>query len=148
MATIKIESYNPVDMQKLADDVTGIDFGSVVRGNHNSTAVVIKPVADGGTFDQLALFLEDDGGLNHCQFGKYASSSPITGIEPGDNRLSDYFVEASGVSDVSEIPGLSDDGIVLTAGAPEYVWIDVEAGIGETNLGAQGVNFRFVFEYV
>ena len=148
MASMKIETYNPTNMQMVSSDVTGVDFGNVVRGNHNTSAVVIRPVADGGTFDQLALFLENAGGLTHCQFGKYVNSAAVTGITPGDPQLSDYFVEAAGISDVSQIAGLSDNGIVLDAGAPEYIWVDVEAGVGETNLGAQSVNFRFVFEYV
>lgn len=145
---MKIEAYNPADMQKIADDITGVDFGAVVLGNHNSEAVVIRPVADGGTFNQLALFLEDDNGLSHCQFGMYKSATPVAGILPGDPRLSDYFIETMGISDASQIAEYSDQGLVLDAGTPEYVWLDVEAGTGETNLGASTVNLRFVFEYV
>ncbi|MBD3261252.1 MAG: hypothetical protein GF334_06140 [Candidatus Altiarchaeales archaeon] len=145
---MKVETYNPSNMQLISGDVSGVDFGTVVRGNHNGTAVVILPKAEGGeTLSALALFLENNGGLNHSQFGKYKSSTATQGITPGSNYLSDYFVEARGVSDLTNLSALSDRGLVLTASSPEYIWMDVEVGNSESSLGEESVNFRFIFEY-
>jgi hypothetical protein len=135
-------------MALISSDATTVDFGTVARGQHNSKTVAIRPVAVAEMFSQIALFLENNGGLDHTVFGKFKSATPIAGIEPGDPRLSDYFVQAPGVSDFSAWTELSDYGLELDAGTPEYVWIDAEAGTSETNLGDTTINLRFVFEYV
>jgi len=146
---MKVEQYNPSDMQLLDSDVTGVDFGNVVKGNHNDEAIVVKPVADMGMdFQILAMFLEDNAGLDHSQFGKYQNSTGVTGVTPGSNYLSDYFVETPGISDAADIGSVSDNGILFNAGAPEFAWLDVEVGSSETVLGQSSVNYRFVFEYV
>jgi len=144
---MKISTYNPVDMVQISAGVSGVDLGNVLRGNHNETAVVVKPVADTGeNLTLLAMFLEDNADLTHTQFGKFKSATPIQGITPGSNYLSDYFVETPGIQDVSGIYAFSDNGLLLNASAPEYVWLDAEAGSTETS-GSTTVNYRFVFEY-
>jgi hypothetical protein len=147
MAGLKISSYNPVDMTLLSADATGIDFGEVIIGQHNTEAVAIKPVADGITFTALALFLESANGVDHSQFGKYKSSTAVLGITPGSDYLSDSFIPITGISDASLIGVYSDFGIVYDNTTPEYSWLDVEAGSAETAIGSSTVNFRFVFEY-
>lgn len=145
---MRVDQYNPVNMTLLASDITGVDFGSVVKGNHNSSAIVIKPVAEGSeTITQLALFLEDNAGMNNTQFGKFKNAAPTPGIAAGSAYLSDYFQEVEDISDVSQIPAYSDYGLVFNASSPEYAWIDAEVGDTETTLGQQAVNFRFIFEY-
>lgn len=144
---MRIETYNPETMVLISSDDTSVDFGTVSRGHHNSQTVVIRPQAVSETISQLALFLENNDGLNHTVFGRYKSVTPTTGIEPGDSRLSDYLVQVPGVSDFSRWSELSDYGLGLNATAPEYVWLDAEAGSSETNLGDATINLRFVFEY-
>jgi hypothetical protein len=146
---MRVESYNPATMVLITSDTTSVDFGTVARGRHNSQAVVVKPVAEGGeTLSRLALFLENNADLGHCQFGKYKSSVATQGIVPGDDELSDYFTQSRGVSDFENYGVLSDHGLPMDPDTPEYVWLDVEVGTGEVNLGDSTVNFRFVFEYV
>ena len=82
------------------------------------------------------------------KFGKFKSGTPITGIAPGSNYLSDFFMVVPGISDVSQINVYSDQGLVLNAASPEYVWIDSEVGTTETHYGASNINLRFVFDFI
>ena len=145
---MKIESYNPTDMTMLSADVTGVDFGVTIKGQHSTNVIVVRPVATSETLTELALFLEDNDGLDHTQFGKYKSSVATPGITPGSNYLSDYFIPVPGVSDTSMLTTLSDFGLVYTPSSPEYTWVDAEAGVSETEIGSSSVNLRFVFEYI
>jgi len=146
---MRVESYNPETMVMLESDTTSVDFGTVARGHHNSQTVSVRPVASGGeTLSRLALFLEDNASLNNTQFGKFMSTTAIAGIEPGDDRLSDFFTPAPGVSDFENYGELSDYGLLMDPDSPEYAWMDAEAALSEVNLGDATVNFRFVFEYV
>jgi hypothetical protein len=147
MAGLKIANFNPAGMTPLLDDVTGIDFGDTIRGQHSTNVVAIRPAAHGITLTALALFLENTSGVDHSEFGRFKSSTPITGIEPGSDYLSDYFIPITGISDASQIGEYSDYGIVFNATTPEYAWLDAEAGTSETMMGDSTVNFRFVFEY-
>jgi hypothetical protein len=143
---MRIETYLPSDMSLLSADATGVDFGEAFIGQH-SNVVAIRPfVTTEVSFESLALFLEDSGGLGHTQFGKYKNGSPIQGITPGSDYLSDFFIPVPGVSDASLIGVYSDFGLVFEGSSPEYAWIDAEAGPSET-AGSASVNFRFVFEY-
>ena len=144
---MRVESYDPTDMSLLLSDTPSVDFGNVIRGNHNDEAIAIRPAATVETFVQLALFLEDNAGLDHTQFGKFMWPTPIQGITPGSDYMSDYFVEVEGISDFSQIAQYSDYGLVFNAASPEYAWMDAEVGRTETALGAAAVNFRFIFEY-
>lgn len=144
---MKIQQYDPTDMSLLSSDVTGVDFGSGVAGQHCPNVIAIKPTAETETFQSLALFLEDNSGMDHTQFGKYKSSSAIPGITAGSDYLSDYLIEVEGISDAMLIPQYSDQGIVFDAGSPEYAWLDAGIGLNETTLGSNSINLRFVFEY-
>jgi hypothetical protein len=145
---MKIYKYDPEDMSEISSDATGVDFGDVIKGHHAPNVVAIKTYAyPEDHFTSLAMFLESNGGLDHTVFGKYKSSTAITGIEPGDDYLSDYFVGVSGISDPSQVAEYSDYGLILDAADPEYVWIDAEPGTNEVVYGSKSVNFRFIFEY-
>jgi len=145
---MRVETYNPETMALIESDATQVDFGTVSRGHYNAQCVVVRAVAVTETLSKLALFLEDNAGLDHTKFGKYRNASPLTGLEPGDDELSDFFVETPGVSDFASYSEISDWGLPLDHAAPEYVWMDAEVGTAETNLGDAAINLRFVFEYV
>lgn len=145
---MRVETYDPDTMTLLDSNATIVDFGTVARGHFNEHAVVIRPAAVSETFSQLALFLENNGGLDHTKFGKFKSATPILGIEPGDSFLSDFFTQARGVSDFANYAVISDYGIGFDPVTPEYAWMDAEAGTSELNLGNVTINLRFVFEYV
>lgn len=142
---MKISRYNPSTMALISDDITGIDFGTLVIGNFCEDTVVIKPVAETEDFTFLGLYLEDRASLDHTRFGLYKSQTASTGIEPGDSRLSTYLYEAPGVSDYTQY---SDYRVTYDIDNPEYTWLDAKAGTNETNFGEASLNFRFVFEYV
>jgi len=144
---MRIETYNPTDMSVLESDATGIDFGVAIKGQH-SNVVAVRPIkTDETNFVALALFLENNAGLDHTQFGKFKSSSAIQDVTAGSDYLSDYFVQVTGISDTSMISTFSGFGLLYDAVNPEYTWVDAEAGLSETTLGDSNVNFRFVFEY-
>lgn len=141
MSITRIESYDPIDGSLLSSDISSLDFGGIVRGRHCSQVAVIKPISE-GTVTELELFLENNGGFSNAQFGYLAQADLVTGITPGDARLSDHFTENSGVSDFTT----SDYGVMLDPNTPEYIWLDVQIGLGSA-IGAGSVNYRFVFEY-
>jgi len=142
-----INTYDPTNMSLIESDVTGVDFGDVLKSQHCIRPVVLKPVVDfGETLSQLAFYLESNNGLDHSQFGKYKNANAIEGIPAGGDYLSDHFVVQEGISDFLNFENTSDAGIVLNPENPEYIWMDVQAGSAETG-GAAQVNFRFVFEY-
>lgn len=142
-----INSYNPVDMALESSNITGVDFGNVVKGQHNSLPIVVKPELESeDTFSQIAFYLENVNGLTHSQFGKYKNSEPISGITAGGDYLSDHFTVQEGISDFYNFENTSDAGLVIDKDNPEYLWFDVQAGSAETGGDSQ-VNFRFVFEY-
>lgn len=144
---MKIASYNPTTMNMLLSDTTEVAFGRVIRGNHADSLIVVKAVPETENLDMLAMFLENNAGMNHTRFSNFKSPTAITGIEPGDPRLSNFFVQVTGISDLAGVQEYSDWGVVLNASAPEYTWLDVLVGNTETPLNTAGINYRFVFEY-
>lgn len=142
MSLTRIDRYNPTNMALAESDISQVDFGGVIRGNHCNVPVVIKPVTT-GTVTQLALFLEDDGGLSNAAFGYLASKQVFCGIPAGGSQISDHFIETNGVSDFSQL----SNGVSLDPDSPEYVWLDVQIGAGSTLGEETGINYRFVFEY-
>jgi hypothetical protein len=141
---MKISRYNPVNMNLISGDITGIDFGSIRLGTFCNQTVVIKPVAESENLTSIGLYLEDRGNLNHTRFGLYKSQTATPGINPGDARLNTFLQEAPGVSDYNQFTGYR---VTLTPGNPEYAWLDAKPGTNETAFGASALNFRFVFEY-
>jgi hypothetical protein len=144
---MKIASYNPTTMALLLSDTTAVNFGRVIRGNHAAELIVLKAVPETETLDMLALFLENNAGMNHTRFSNFKSSTAITGIQPGDPRLAAFFVPVTGISDIAGVQEFSDWGLMLNASAPEYTWLDARVGSTESPLNTSGINYRFVFEY-
>lgn len=142
---MKISRYNPSTMALISNDITGLDFGDMTLGNFCQSAMVIRPVAETEDLILLGLYLEDRANLEHTRFGLYKSQTPITGIDPGNELINTYLMEAPGVSDYSQY---SDYRISYDVDNPEYTWLDAKAGTNETVFGDSSINFRFVFEYI
>lgn len=142
--SLKVKTYNPTNFAVLSNDATGLSFGTVVQGAHNSAPIVLQPYGDGITPTRIALFLEDRGSFVNSAFGRFKSLTSIPGVQAGDTRLSDNFSVRSDVSDFS----LVSDGLDLdtSGGNWSYVWLDVQAG-GTQTVASGNVNYRFVFEY-
>lgn len=141
---MKVNRYNPLDMSLISEDVSTIDFGNINKGFFCKEPIVVRLVPDNEVLTELAFYLENRGGLNHTRFGLYKSSFPVTGIPVDDSRINTFLEEAPGVSDVVQY---SDRRISLNVDNPEYIWLNAFVGYTETNVGAQGINYRFVFEY-
>ena len=141
MSITRVESYDPVSMSRISSDISELDFGTIIRGGYCNQTAVIKPIVV-GNMSALSLFLEDNGGFNHAIFGCVKAADPITGIYPGDPRISDYFITDPGVSDFTT----SDYGLSLDPVNPEYIWLDLNVG-SNSIVGAGTANYRFVFEY-
>jgi hypothetical protein len=143
---MKIDLYNPTNGSRLAEDVRGINFGTVVAGQHSLLPVLIKPektVED--SFSAMKLFLQSNGGLNHSNFGHYKSDSFVSGIDHS-NHLTGHFLLATGVTGTT-YTGVSGVDISIASGVPQdYVWLDVQTGGSEIG-STSAINFRFVFDY-
>lgn len=145
---MRIDRYDPTDMSLLASDVTGVDFGNVVRGGYTSSPIAIKPVATvESSVSQLFFFLEDNADLTGSTFRVLKSSVAIPGIGSGSALLTGELTEIPGVSDFTDYSTITGDGVVMTSADPEYLWTDVRIGASET-VGAGTINYRFIFEYV
>lgn len=142
MSITRIDRYNPTNMGLAETNISQVDFGGVIRGNHCSVPVTILPIT-AGTVTQLAMFLENDGGLSNAQFGYLASKTKFSGISAGGSQMSDHFTETNNVSDFSYI----SNGVSLDPDDPEYVWLDVQIGSGASIGVNTSINYRFVFEY-
>lgn len=142
MSITRIDRYDPTTMGLAQDGISQVDFGGVVRGKHCSSTVVIKPIT-AGTVTQLALFLEENGGLSNSAFGYLASQQKFSGIPAGGSEMSDHFTVTNNVSDFSSL----SNGVSLNPNSPEYIWLDIQTGLGSTIGENTNINYRFVFEY-
>ncbi|MBD3261253.1 MAG: hypothetical protein GF334_06145 [Candidatus Altiarchaeales archaeon] len=137
---MKIGAYSPVNGNKLADDITGVNFGNVQQGKHSTLPVCIRPVLEGESITGLELYLQNNGGFNYSEYGYYVNSSFISDLATG-GLLSDHF------SVVSDPPQATGGVTVNLAGDyGDYIWLDVQAGSLETG-GTSSINYRFIFEY-
>jgi hypothetical protein len=136
---LSINSYNPVNLSLYTGVFTGIDFGSFAAGNHSKNVRVVKPVVSGGTISQISLYLENKGGLNNSNFGRFKSSDNILNIQAGSDYLSGHFTEVPGVST------FLSGGLALTPSNLEKVWLDIETG--STDIRSGNVNYRFVYNF-
>jgi hypothetical protein len=142
---MKLNRYNPLNMNLISEDINNINIGDITIGNYNNEAITLKLDPEAETIEELAFFLENKNNLNHTKIGLYKSQLPISGILPTDNRINTFLIEAPGVSDIMQY---SDRAVFLNAENPEYLWLNVFVGPGETKIGENTINFRFVFNYV
>lgn len=139
---MEIRAYSPQTGNLLSESITGINFGNIRQGQHCFTPVLIQPVKTAeDEFDDMILYLQNNGGYNQSQFGYRVASDLMTGVQS-------YTIGATGpvISDhftlVSDATG--PGGVSVTP--DDYVWLDVQVGATETG-STSSVNYRFVFEY-
>lgn len=140
MPNLTVNTYDSATSALTQEGATGLSFGNVAAGNHATTVNVIKPIPDELiTLSAVNLYLEDKGMFTKSNFGYFKSSSFISGISAGSDYLSDHFTEMPDVSTVTT------GGLELTAGDPEFVWLDLD--VQEAKYGNGSINYRFVYEF-
>jgi hypothetical protein len=147
---MKIRAYSPRTGNLLQDDITGLNYGNIQKGKHGAIPVVIRPLkTTEDTFDEIKLFLQNNGGYNQSQFGYLISDEFVANVRSYTSDsiisdgiyISDHFTLnplATGLGGVS----VSVDGY----GNGDYVWLDVQVGALETG-STTNINYRFTFEY-
>jgi hypothetical protein len=148
---MKIGAYSPRTGNLLADDITGINFGNVHKGEHSVLPVLIRPEKEDEDISGLELFLQNNGGFDQTQYGYFTHSDfvlveswdPTTSGDTGYSFISDHFTE---VPDPYEG---ATGGVHLNMnqdGFGDFVWLDVNPSLLETG-GTTSINYRFIFEY-
>lgn len=147
---MKIGAYSPKTGQLLSEDITGINFGNVHKGEHSVLPVVIRPEIEEEDITGLEMYLQNNGGFDETEFGHFEHETfvPVRSYDPlftGDTGyyyISDHFVEVPDPPDVTG--GVPLD--VYGSGYSDYVWVDVNPSLLETG-GTNSINYRFIFEY-
>lgn len=147
---MKIGAYNPRTGDLLSEDISGINFGNVRKGQHSVLPVMIRPEVEDETIVGLEMYLQNNGGFNQTEFGYFKHSdfvlvesydSDVTGT-PGYYPISDHFIVVSNPPDITGgVPLNVYDGTYT-----DFVWLDVNPGSTETG-GTSTINYRFIFEY-
>jgi hypothetical protein len=148
---MKIGAYSPRTGNLLADDITGINFGNVRKGEHSVLPVLIRPEKEEEEISGLEIFLQNNGGFDQTEYGYFTYSDfvPVKSWQPsatgetGCWLISDHFTEIS-----SPYEGATG-GVHLNMhqnGFSDYVWLDVNPSLLETG-GTTSINYRFIFEY-
>jgi hypothetical protein len=148
---MKIGAYSPRTGYLLSEDITGINFGNVHKGEHSVLPDLIRPEKEDEDISGLELFLQNNGGFDQTEYGYFVYSDYVP-VESWDSHtsgdtgvffISDHFTEVP-------IPYEGDTGGVHLSmyidGYGDYVWLDVEPSLLETG-GTSSINYRFIFEY-
>lgn len=147
---MKIGAYSPRTGNILADDITGINFGNVHKGEHCVMPVLIRPEIEQEDVTGLEMYLQNNGGFDQTEYGYFVYSDfvsvesydpSVTG-ESGVYYISDHFNEVPNPPDVTGGVPLN----VYGTGYSDYVWLDVNPSLLETG-GTSTINYRFIFEY-
>lgn len=105
--------------------ITGIDFGSVIQGQHCVKPMVLKAVADpvDSSVSNLWLYLTDKSSWQGAQYGYYVNRTFTPGIESGSTNLAQNHIQA-----VDATTGGTPGGIQIgwDTTASYYVWLDVQ----------------------
>jgi len=145
---MKIRTYSPQTGNLLAEDITGINFGSVRQGRHGALPVLVRPFADVEVLTGLELYLQNNGGFSHTSYGYFTNSDFVPGVHSWTSddsaypAISDHFTEVSDPPQPYGGVSLGVDG----DGYGDYVWLDVQPGQTETG-STSSINYRFIFEY-
>jgi hypothetical protein len=147
---MKIGAYSPRTGNLLSEDITGINFGNVHKGEHSVLPILIRPERDAEIISGLEMYLQNNGGFNQTEYGYFVFSGfvPVeswdshTSGDTGVYFISDHFVEVPNPPDMS-------NGVQINInhdGHGDYVWLDVNPSLLETG-GTSSINYRFIFEY-
>jgi len=143
---MKIRAYSPKTGNLIAEDITGINFGNILQGEHSSLPVVIRPVLESEEIYSLSLYLANNGGFSNTNYGYLISDEFVPEVKSyngdevvGEVYISDHFVNPSQVSDSLEV-GLTGEGV------GDYIWLDVQPGAIETG-STNSLVYRFLFEF-
>lgn len=143
---MKIRAYSPKTGNILADDISGINFGNVLQGEHTSIPVLIRPVLEEEEATSLSLYLANNGGFSSAEYGYFVSDQFVPGVKSYEGSsdggyvyISDHFSNPSASSDSIEI-GLNEEGV------GDYIWFDVQPGAIESG-STNSLVYRFLFEY-
>jgi hypothetical protein len=143
---MKIRAYSPKTGNLIAEDISGINFGNILQGEHSSSPVLIRPVLEDEEADSLNLYLANNGGFSSTEYGYFVSDQFVPNVksyqgtpEEGYVYISDHFNNPSTVSDALEV-NLDGEGV------GDYVWFDVQPGAIESG-STNSLVYRFLFEY-
>lgn len=147
---MKIGAYSPRTGHLLSEDITGINFGNVHKGEHSVLPILIRPERDAEVISGLEMYLQNNGGFDQTEYGYFVFSDfvPVeswdshTSGDTGVYFISDHFVEVSNPPDTSDGIQINIDG----NGHGDFVWLDVNPSLLETG-GTSSINYRFIFEY-
>lgn len=148
---MKIGAYSPRTGHLLADDITGINFGNVHKGEHSVLPILIRPEKEDEDITGLEMFLQNNGGFNQTQYGYFVYSDFVSGVESWDPSVSGdtgYFFISDHFIVVPDPYEGATGGVQLDMhdSYGDYVWLDVEPSLLETG-GTSNINYRFIFEY-
>ena len=140
---MKISAYSPKTGNLLAEDISGINFGNVLQGEHSSMPVLIRPVLEEEEATSLSLYLANNGGFSNTEYGYFVSDQFVPGVKSyegatgvGSVFISDHFNNPSASSDSIEI-GLNEEGV------GDYIWFDVQPGAIESG-STDSLVYRFL----
>jgi hypothetical protein len=147
---MKIGAYSPRTGNLLSEDITGINFGNVRKGEHSVLPICVRPELEQEDVTGLEMYLQNNGGFDYTQFGYLVHSSfvqvqsyePSMTGETGTYFISDHFQEVPNPPDITGGVPLNING----SGFSDFVWLDVNPGLLETG-GSSNINYRFIFEY-
>lgn len=144
---MEIKAYNPKNGDLLANDISGIDFGEIIQGEHSSVPVLIRPIMSDDNVSNIRLLLASNGGFDDAHYG-YLLSDQFTpdvesyngDVKDGVHYISDHFENPStAVSDAIQV-GLDSEGV------GDFIWLDVQPG--EADIGrSKNLTYRFIFDY-
>lgn len=143
---MKIRAYSPKTGNIIAEDISGINFGNILQGEHSSSPVLIRPVLDEEQAVSLTLYLANNGGFSNTEYGYFTSDQFVPNVksyngftDEGYTYISDHFQNPSSVSDAIEV-GIDGNGV------GDYLWFDVQPGAIESG-STNSLVYRFLFEY-
>jgi hypothetical protein len=144
---MKVNVLSLVDGSVVVDAAAELSFGTVHRGAHCPSPVLIRvEKTTENNILGMTLFLQDLGGLTGSSFGYYVSSGFTGGIDY-TNLLTSHFVLEEGATGPYPAAGYSGVELGITGGQfSDLAWLDVEID-GSAPVGLSQANYRFVYDY-
>lgn len=144
---MKVDVLSLSDGSVIAPSITELSFGTVRRGQHCDSPVLIKlDKTVENEITGIRMFLQDDGGLTGTQFGYYTSEGFTGGIDH-TNLLVNHFDREQGLTGGWPAAGYTGVDLGVTGGLPNsLIWLDVEVGAVDP-IGTSQANYRFVYDF-